>query len=119
MSWSWPLFGWGAAAGPIWIAVTTAAFRLSARYVRGDAAATSSKFAAYYPLWASIGLPVGVLSAVFSTQWPDAVFTAYAVLSLLVPLVMLPKLRRAAKECSTGGACTTCPIACDRRIATG
>lgn len=121
MSWSWPLFLWGALAGPAWVVATVVAFRLSARYVGGDAARTTSRFATRYPVWAALGIPVGLLSAGFTTRWPDLVFTGYAVIAVLAPLVMLPKLRRTAEaaECASGGACSTCPITCDRRAPVG
>jgi hypothetical protein len=72
-------------------------------------------------LWASIGIPVGLLSAGFDTRWPDLIFTAYAVLALVLPLAMLPRMHRAAADaaCESGGVCTSCPIACDRRVPAG
>ncbi|HWA65774.1 MAG TPA: hypothetical protein VG899_05325 [Mycobacteriales bacterium] len=119
MSWSWPLFAWGVLAGPVWVVASAAAFRLAARYVGGDGSRTVAKYAGRYPLWAATGLPVGVVSALLDTAWPDLVFTAYALLTLLAPLPMLPKLRKVAEEqaCESGGACRSCPIACDRRSA--
>jgi hypothetical protein len=94
-----------------------ASYELMARYATGDAP-PPSKYQRRYPAWSLLGLPFGLLSAGLSTVWPDAVLTAYVVLSVVVPLAALPSLRRtlaaAPRACEDNGACETCPIACDR-----
>lgn len=119
MSWSWWFFAWGVLVGPAWVIATMGAFRLSARYIGGDGTETTRRFARRYPVWAAAGIPFGVMSAVITSLWPDLVFSAYAVVSVLAPLAIVPRLRRTAKACESGGVCTTCPIACDRRIPAG
>jgi hypothetical protein len=119
---NWPFLAWGAALGPVWVASTMASYELMARYATGDAP-PPSKYQRYYPVWSLLGLPFGLLSGAMSTVWPDAVLTAYVVLSVLIPLAALPSLRRALaatpSACESGGACASCPITCDRSVAAG
>jgi hypothetical protein len=113
---NWPLLAWGGALGPVWVAATMASYELMARYATGDTP-PQSKYQRYYPAWSLLGLPFGLLSATLSTVWPDAVLTAYVLLSVLIPLAALPSLRRTLASASgacDNGACETCPIACDR-----
>jgi hypothetical protein len=113
----WPLLAWGGALGPVWVATTMASYALLGRYATGEAP-PPSRYERHYPLWAAVGLPFGLLSAALGTVWPDAVFTAYVVVSFLVPLAALPTLRRTfargGDACENDGACETCPIACSR-----
>jgi hypothetical protein len=115
---NWPLLAWGGALGPVWVAATMASYELMGRYATGDTP-PQSKYQRLYPIWSLLGLPFGLLSAAIGTVWPDAVLTAYVVLSLGIPLAALPSLRRtlaaATEACdNTPGGCETCPIACSR-----
>lgn len=115
---NWPLLAWGCALGPAWVASTMASYELMGRYATGKTP-PRSKYHRFYPAWSLLGVPFGLVSAGFSTVWPDLLFTAYVVLSVVIPLVALPSLRRtiaaAPGACHNGGACASCPIACDRR----
>ncbi|HVY09799.1 MAG TPA: hypothetical protein VHB18_06625 [Mycobacteriales bacterium] len=108
--WSWPLFVWGVAIGPAWVAGTSAVYRYAGRYVLGTSP-PPSRFHVLYPAWAAMGVPFGVFSACFETAAPDVGLSGYAVIATLVPLVRLPRLRRrfqaatTRQECPFKGAC--------------
>ena len=113
--WSWPLLLWGASVGPLWVAATVVIYRLTARRVLG-VVPPSSRFRVPYPVWAAAGVPFGAFSAALASPVPDLVVTAYAVLSTLLPVAFIPRLRRRAGEssCASDGACGTCQVACLR-----
>ena len=108
--WSWPLFVWGVAIGPLWVGATTAAYRFAGSKVLGEAP-PASRLSAIYPAWACMGIPFGVFSAAFGTAAPDAGLTIYAAIATLLPLVRVPALRRqfaaatTRQECPFKGAC--------------
>jgi hypothetical protein len=111
------LLAWGAAMGPVWVSATMASYVLLGRYATGETP-PPSRYQRRYPAWALLGVPFGLLSALLGTVWPDAVLTAYVLLSVAIPLAALPSLRRtfvaAGDACANDVECETCPIACSR-----
>jgi hypothetical protein len=108
--WSWPLFVWGLASGPLWIAATYGVYRFAGRQVLG-ATPPPSRFQALYPAWSAMGIPFGVFSASIGSPAPDLGLTVYAFFATILPLAFVPRLRRRqaahskASSCPFQGAC--------------
>jgi hypothetical protein len=99
--WSWPLFGWGLAIGPLWVIGIRAALRPAVRVTSASEAeareATRRSWRLYRPVYISMigmGAFAGIFSASSEVPFGDIVFSVLGVLGLLIPLLMLPSLKK-------------------------
>ncbi|HVT19826.1 MAG TPA: hypothetical protein VHE57_00360 [Mycobacteriales bacterium] len=120
MSWSWTLFGGGAAIGVVGVLGSYAIARRS----RLD----SNRWTAY-PAFIGLSIAVAVLAAGFELSWLLVTFAGYVLLAnFAVPLLLLARLRReTTHSCASGSAgspgsscdataCATCPLATQRNV---
>jgi hypothetical protein len=106
--WRWWLFAWGALIGVL----SATIYGLTLRLVPGLLHMSTERISqaqprlaqmkrAIYPLELSIGLGVGVLASGLAKPWPDTVLIVVVIVfQLMVPLAMLPALRRRAQAAS-------------------
>lgn len=111
MSWSWPLFLWGLAVGVIGVAGS---------YLLGRTLRLSYHQGRAYVGLLVVTACVAVGAAIVPSATLDVAFTAIvAIANFIVPLALLPQLRRraaAAHACGTESscgpaACAACPLA--------
>jgi hypothetical protein len=102
--WSWPLFLWGFALGPLAIVANHVTMRLTVRYLWLSPEETEraherqrQRRATTYPLILGTSLGVGIAAGGLQVAWVDLLFTAYSVIAVGLPLVFLPALRRRAQ----------------------
>jgi predicted MFS family arabinose efflux permease len=109
MSWSWMLFGWGAVIGVAGVVGS---------YAVGKRAHLEHTWRAY-PAFIVMSLAIAVLAAAAENAWPLVAFAAYvAIANFVVPLLLIPRMRRprphacaSATESCTAAACARCPLA--------
>jgi hypothetical protein len=95
--WSWPLFIWGAALGPLSIAVTALMGRLAIRSqaLSADRVASvrermTARNWSVNPTVVASAVSIAILGAAFDTVWADVIMTVVIVLSnIAIPLVVL------------------------------
>jgi hypothetical protein len=103
--WRWWLFAWGALIGVLSATIYGLILRLVPGMLHMPAERISQaqpRLAqmkrAIYPLSLSIGLAFGVLASGLARPWPDVVLTVVVIVfQLMVPLAILPALRRRAQ----------------------
>jgi hypothetical protein len=95
--WSWPLFIWGAALGPLSIATTWLFLQVAMRsqLLAADRVATArqrmrARSWSVNPTVVLFAVSIAILGAAFDSIWPDVLMTAVIVLSnIAMPLVVL------------------------------
>jgi hypothetical protein len=100
--WSWWLFVWGVAVGPLSVACSEltekamiGVFHVSAAEVDEKRPHLRARKLAIYPVAAMQSVACGVLAAGLRSSWPDIIWTAGVVLlQLVLPLAILPLLKR-------------------------
>lgn len=102
--WSWPLFLWGAALGPVQVFAIRRVLDVGMRVVafspeqiRDGRRRSWKRYLPTYISLTGIGIAVGIISASAEDAFADVGFTIMGVLGVLLPLLMLPALARKAK----------------------
>lgn len=99
--WSWPFFVWGVGAGVFGVACMRASMWLAYRAAPADEVFRSKqrvreRYRSVYVMTVVLGFCVGAFAASIRSPWPDILFMAFALLSQVPALAMLPRLRREA-----------------------
>jgi len=99
--WSWPLFIWGAALGPLVMTANWFTVHITARYlelppdkVRELERRDRERRRTTYPMVVGMMLGIGIAAAGLESAGIDVLFTVMAVVSAGLPLLMLPLLKR-------------------------
>ena len=107
--WSWPLFLWGALSGPAGVLVAQSTVVIAKRYLRPTPGEIERSEAVRREVVRParmttylMGLPFGAIAASTGSAAPDVLATVGLVVMGVLPLAMLPSLkRRAARERDT------------------
>lgn len=99
--WSWPLLIWGVALGPLAMTASRFTVRFSARYlelppdkVQELERRDREQRRTTYPIVVGMGLGIGIAAAGLQSVAFDGLFTVITVISVGLPLLMLPLLKR-------------------------
>jgi hypothetical protein len=108
--WSWPLFVWGAALGPVGVLAAQGTVLLGKRYLRPSPEEIQRNEALRRDVirparWSTMfmGLPLGAMAASTGSAALDVLLTVGLVLMTLLPLAMLPSLKRKAARATRPG----------------
>jgi MFS family permease len=103
--WHWWLFVWGVLIGVLSATIYGLTLRLVPTILHASVermARAQPRLAqmkrVLYPLMLSIGVALGVLASGMARAWPDVLLTLVVIVfQLMVPMAMLPRLRRRAR----------------------
>lgn len=106
--WRWWLFAWGVLIGVLSATIYGLLLRLLPALLHVSVERTAQaqpRLAqmkrAVYPLGVSLGLAIGVLASGLASPWPDILLTVVVIVfQLVVPMAMLPMVRRRAQTAS-------------------
>jgi hypothetical protein len=107
--WSWPLFVWGALLGPLSVLGAVATSVVATWYLRPTPAELERRDAARRDLirparvsGTLMGLPFGAIAASTGSAAPDVLLSVGLVVTTLLPLAILPALKRRSSHASDG-----------------
>ena len=99
--WSWPLFIWGAILGPLAMIANRFILRVSARYLDAPPDKVEEvnrrnreRSRTTYPIVFGMSIAFGIAAAGLESVWVDVLFTVITLVSVGLPLLMLPLLKR-------------------------